>query len=171
MSKKASSFLVSLLYLLLGIVFLIYKDSIFSTMKFVIGIVLLIVGAIRIISVFVKNKDSKKLSLIGDFIIGLIIAVVGILLLLPIFDSVFKYAFGLFFIVDGVGKLIEAVSHANVKNKGWWVALVVALLIIVAGVLVIVLWNTVVSYIAIIVGIMLIISGIQGFIAILSGKK
>ena len=60
MSKKASSFLVSLLYLLLGIVFLIYKDSIFSTMKFVIGIVLLVVGAIRIFSVFIKNKDSKN---------------------------------------------------------------------------------------------------------------
>ena len=99
MSKKLSGFLVSLLYLLLGVVVLIYKSSILSTMKYIIGVALIIVGAIRVFSTLKKNSDSKKLGRIGDFTVGVIIAIVGILLLLPFFENVFAYAFGIFFII------------------------------------------------------------------------
>lgn len=171
MSKNVSNFFISLLYLLLGIVFLIYKDTIFTTLKFVVGIAFLVIGLVRIIIAIMKRKDNKKSATLGDFTVGLIIAVVGILLLLPVLDNAFALAFGIFFIFDAVLKLVTAFSTANTKNIGWWISVIIALLILGTGIFIIAKWSLIVKYIAIVIGIVLIVSGIQGFIAILTGKK
>lgn len=171
MSKKWSSFLISILYLLLGIIVLMYRSSILTTMKFIIGIAFLVIGFIRIVMAFRKKEDTKKSVKIGDFTVGLIIAIVGILLLLPFFENLLAYAFGLFFIFDGVVKIVNAVSNANGKNVGWWISLIVAIAIIGVGIFIVAKWSVVVDYVAIIVGIVLIVSAIQGFIALLTGKK
>lgn len=171
MKKEMSSLLISILYLVLGIIFLIYRSSIFSTAKFVIGIVLLVVGLIRLFGAIIKRKNSSSFNTVGDFTVGLLIAIVGVLLILPILDNVLGIAFGLFFIFDGAGKLINAFGSANGKNAGWWISLLIALLIIGAGIFIILKWNTIVDYIAIVVGIILIVSAVQGFMALLTGKK
>ena len=171
MKKELSGFLVSLLYLILGIVFLIYRSSIFTTAKFVIGIILLVIGLIRIFGAAIKRKNSSSFNTVGDFTVGILIAIVGILLILPVLDNLLGIAFGLFFIFDGAGKLINAFGSANSKNTGWWISLIIALLIVGAGIFIILKWSAIVDYIAVVVGIILIVSGVQGFIALLTGKK
>lgn len=171
MKKEMSSLLISILYLILGIIFLIYRSSIFTTAKFVIGIILLVVGLIRLFGAIIKRKNSSSFNTVGDFTVGLLIAIVGILLILPILDNVLGIAFGLFFIFDGAGKLINAFGNANGKNTGWWISMLIALLIIGAGIFIILKWNTIIDYIAIIVGIILIVSAVQGIMALLTGKK
>lgn len=168
--KNATSIFTSILYLVLGIIFLIYKDSVFSTMNYIIGCVLLFIGFFRIFGAIKRKNSAKKFNTVGDFTVGIIIALVGLFLILPFFDDLIAFAFGLFFIIDGVGKIITVFANANAKNKAWWVSLIVAVLVLAAGIFIIVQWTSITKYIAIFIGVMLIVSGIQGILVRLGSK-
>ena len=80
MKKLLKSTLVdAILLFFLGIVLLVNPSGTLETLFKIIGVMLIIMGAVRIISFFVK-KEKKDRS-VPALIIGIILAVIGLLLL------------------------------------------------------------------------------------------
>ena len=151
MSKKMSNILISILFLLLGIVLLIYRSGLESRIKLIVGIAIIVLGVFRIITSLIKGKDEdSKSGTIGDFIVGLILVAFGIVILA--LNMAFAIVIGAFFIFAGARRLLYSFKTFD-KNPGWVIAFIISILIII------------------LVGITLIVLGFQGIIAVLSRKK
>ncbi len=169
MSKKMSNILISVLFLLLGIVLLIYRSGLESRIKLIVGIAIIVLGVFRIITALIKNKDEDtKSGTIGDFIVGLILVAFGIVILA--INMAFAIVIGAFFIFAGVRRLLYSVKTFD-KNPGWIIAFIISILIIGVGVFFIIKHDFALSTVIILVGITLIVLGIQGIIAVLSRKR
>lgn len=168
MSKKMSNILISVLFLLLGIVLLIYRTGLESKIKLIVGIAIIVLGVFRIITSLIKNKDEDaKSSSVGDFIVGLILVAFGIVILAV--NMAFAIVIGAFFIFAGVRRLLYSLKTFD-KNPGWVVAFIIAILIIGMGVFFIIKNDFAIKTVILLVGITLIVLGIQGIIAVLSRK-
>ena len=77
---------------------------------------------------------------------------------------------GAFFIFAGVRRLLYSFKTFD-KNPGWVIAFIIAILIIGMGVFFIIKNDFAIKTLIILVGISLIVLGIQGIIAVLSRKK
>ena len=169
MSKKMSNILLSILFLLLGIVLLMYRSGLESKIKLIVGIAIIVLGVFRIITALIKNKDEdSKSSPVGDFIVGIILVAFGIVILA--LNMAFAVVIGAFFIFAGVRRLLYSIKTFD-KNPGWVVAFIIALLITGMGVFLIIKHDFAMNIVIVIVGITLIVLGIQGIIAVLSRKK
>lgn len=173
MSKNTSYILISILSLLLGGVIIVYHSQVESKVMLIIGIGLIVLGVFNIISSFFKNGDEKKKStLIGDIVIGVVIIGLGIVLLLDIsvVNTAITVVLGAFFILEGIRRIVYGIKTYN-KNPGWFIALVLAIIVIGGGVFFILKRDLATDIRLLLVGIALIVLGIQGVIAVLSGKK
>lgn len=169
MSKKMSNILISVLFLLLGIVILLYRSGLESRIKMIVGIGVIVLGAIRIVTALIKNKEeSQNASMVGDFIVGLILVAFGVFIL--VVHMALAVVIGAFFIMEGLRRLIYAISTFD-KNVGWIISLIIALAILGAGVFFVIKRPDVTAVIIVVIAIVLIVMGIQGIIAALSGKK
>ena len=169
MSKKMSNILISILFLLLGIVLLIYRSGLESRIKLIVGIAIIVLGVFRIITSLIKGKDEdSKSGTIGDFIVGLILVAFGIVILA--LNMAFAIVIGAFFIFAGARRLIYSFKTFD-KNPGWVIAFIISILIIGMGVFFIIKNVFAMSTVIILVGITLIVLGFQGIIAVLSRKK
>ncbi|MBO7426059.1 MAG: DUF308 domain-containing protein [Clostridiales bacterium] len=169
MSKKMSNILISVMFLLLGIVLLIYRAGLESRIKLIVGIAIIVLGVFRIITALIKNKDEDaKSTTIGDFIVGLILIAFGIIIL--VLDMAFAIVIGAFFIFAGIRRLLYSIKTFD-KNPGWVIAFIIAILITGMGVFFIIKNDFAIKTVIILVGITLIVLGIQGIIAVLFRKK
>lgn len=173
MSKKTSYILISILCLLLGGVIIVYHSMVESKVMLIIGIGLIVLGLFNIVSALIKKgDDKKKAGLIGDVIIGIVIIVFGVLLLLDIsvINDAITLVIGGFFVLEGARRIFFAVKTYD-KNPGWFIALILGIIIVGGGIFFILKRDIATKLRLLLVGIALVVLGIQGIIAILSAKK
>ena len=147
-TNKKDAIVISLLSIVIGVLFIIYKGSILSYIMTALGIILIIVGAIHL------SKDKDKLY-------GVILLVFGILLIVSgwAIVSIVLYVLAVLLILYGIIGLL------NVKKNNA-LSVIGPLLMIAAGVLFFLSKTKfIIDYFFIIEGVVLIVEGLLNLIA------
>ena len=140
--KVSDSVMYAVLYILIGIMFIVFQRSMLNWLLTIAGIVFIALGIYDIIK---KNMTN-----------GIIEAVIGIVIILGgwLFVEIVLIVFGALLAVKGISDLIAAFQGTrNVMN------IIVAILTLVVGILLIVSKWVMVDWFFIVVGVVFIVEG------------
>ena len=121
--------------ILLGILMIVFPDQSAGVICRGIGVLLCIVGAIRVVTYFTGDRAV----VLGSFALVAGAAMLGFGVLIAIYperlESLLMLALGVSLIVSGVMKVQYAVDFARLRVRVWWVQLIFAAAMIALGVL------------------------------------
>lgn len=135
MSKLASKlpfFIQSVIYVVVGFILLLKPGTSLTLISRIAATLLILVGAINVIRSLVK-KDT-----LGSFVFpgGILCVIIGAFLFYkPLTISnilVVILSFGI--ILSGIFKLQNAIEIARAKAQGWWVFIIISVLILAYGI-------------------------------------
>lgn len=144
--------LTAILYIVIGILFIVFKNDILSWVMTAIG-VLFIVKAV--FAAFEKARIDAAVC----GVIGLTVILGGWLFL-----SIVMIVFGALIAISGITSLMQALKTKEIKQ------LIVPVITIVIGILVIVSHWVIADWFFIIFGVIFVINGILGLLSTISGK-
>ena len=109
-NMKLSFLLAAVLYIILGLILLIWPGVSATVFCYAFGGILLIYGVVTIVSFFLR--DSRQGSFVFELFLGIVAAALGLLFLLRpvIVASVLPVILGLFIVVDGLVNLKRALE-------------------------------------------------------------
>lgn len=136
-SIRNSIAVTSVLYVILGVVLMVFPATALNLSCTLIGIVTLIYGAVRIVSYF---RDGGTYSNRFDLFFGVVLAAVGVFLLVcPQFIvSLIPIALGIYILVDSFTAMKKALDMKALGFEKWWVSFLLALILAAFGVVMIV---------------------------------
>lgn len=131
-SIRNSLVFTSVLYVVLGVVLMVFPATALNLSCTLIGIVTLIYGAVRIVSYF---RDGGTYSNRFDLFFGVVLAAVGVFLLVcPQFIvSLIPIALGIYILVDSFTAMKKALDMKALGFEKWWVSFLAAVLLAVFG--------------------------------------
>lgn len=135
-NMKVSFLMAAILYIVLGLVLLLWPKTSQDLICFAFGLLLLIYGIITIISFFVH--DSRLGTFRFELILGIIAAAAGIFFLFQpgFIQAVIPVVLGIYIIIDGLLNLKRALELRSLGYGHWWVVLLLSLISAGLGVLV-----------------------------------
>ena len=149
--KSNSSLITSILYIVIGILLLVFPGEALNLAMTVAGIVFIVSGILELIK---KNYGGGIVSLI----IGIAILVVGWLL-----TEIVMLVLGILIAIKGVIALVQALGQKKKKVLD----ILFPILTIVVGLLLAFAWGSVAHIIMLVGGVLLIVSGVLGLIGAL----
>lgn len=147
--KTNSEFLAALLYLVIGVVLIIFRSATLSWLMTAAGIFFIVSGVLEIIR---KNTMNGAVSLI----IGIAVLVLGWIMV-----EIVLLVLGVLIAIKGIIALYEALKVKKPKL----LAILFAILTVVAGLLL--AFGDGIDYMILIVGILLAVDGVLGLISCL----
>ena len=141
MKGKNSLLTASVVYLILGLVLLFFPGLTTNLFCTAGGILLLIYGAITIISFFAHQGSAGSFSFQAELILGVISAIVGVFFLThPSFIiSIIPTILGLYVVIDALVNLKRGLDMHSFGYAGWTTTLVLSIISLALGA--IILWN------------------------------
>lgn len=159
-SFMRNSVFAGLALVLLGALFVIFPESSGTIICYATGAVLCAWGIIQLIVYF----SSANTVAFGSFglVYGAILAILGASILIqPNFlKSMLTLAFGLIVVADAVLKLQYAIDLMRIQAAGWLAVLITAILMAIAGVIVVLNPFATAAVLTMFVGIVLIVDGV-----------
>ena len=130
-----SSILESLSILALGILFIIWPDTMIQFIAYIIGAIFLVKGLIDIMVYFMDQKNAYSNLLLS----GLIAACIGLAALVagPNIADIFRIIIGIFLIYEALVRVSSAVKLYYAKINLWKFVAILAFIIMVLGIFVI----------------------------------
>ena len=127
-TMKMTFLLAAILYVLLGVVLLVWTDTTLAVLCTVFGGVLLIYGAVTIVGFFLHDNALGTFRL--ELLLGILAAALGVLFLLrPVFLlSIVPVILGVYIIIDSLVNLKRALELYRLEYPRWWAALILSLL-------------------------------------------
>ena len=161
---------VSIIFLLLGIIFLIYPNISIQVVAYLIAFILIGSGIYLIGLEFTNRIIFFPMDTLFNGIISVILGTI-ILIYPNIFQIIIPIMLGTYFILDSIFKLKVITFLRRIDNTSWIFTLLLTILSIICGIILIV--NPIDSSIAIALfaGIILIVYSITGIIDMLLFKK
>lgn len=119
--------------IVVGIVLAVWTAASLDVMARALAVLLIIIGAVLIITYLVRREKSFTLS--GGFVAGIIIAAIGAWIFANPgkFTDFIPKLFGIFILVSGLSNLGQTVSLIRYKSSTWWVSLIIALVTVGLG--------------------------------------
>lgn len=161
----------SLVFLFLGIILLNNPEGTIRVASYVLGGLLIVFGIFRLVSYFSTRNNFQYYDynlMLGTlcFLIGLVIVIFGTAI-----ASIFGIILGIWVVLSAVNRINLAIKLKECKIKYWYVCLILALLVLVAGAYIV--FNP--EFIAATVGALLITYSVmdivQSIIFIVNSKK
>ena len=136
-NMKLSFLLAAVLYIILGLILLIWPGVSATVFCYAFGGILLIYGVVTIVSFFLR--DSRQGSFVFELFLGIVAAALGLLFLLRpvIVASVLPVILGLFIVVDGLVNLKRALELRRMLYLRWIVPLVLSAVSAVLGLVIV----------------------------------
>ena len=161
---------VSIIFLLLGIIFLIYPNISIQVVAYLIAFILIGSGIYLIGLEFTNRIIFFPMDTLFNGIISVILGTI-ILIYPNIFQIIIPIMLGTYFILDSIFKLKFITFLRRIDNNSWILTLLLTILSIICGIVLIA--NPLDSSIAIALfaGIILIVYSITGIIDMLLFKK
>lgn len=161
---------VSIIFLLLGIIFLIYPNISIQVVAYLIAFILIGSGIYLIGLEFTNRIIFFPMDTLFNGIISVILGTI-ILIYPNIFQIIIPIMLGTYFILDSIFKLKVIMFLRRIDNTSWILTLLLTILSIICGIVLIA--NPLDSSIAIALfaGIILIVYSITGIIDMLLFKK
>ena len=133
---KRQSILAAILMMALGVVMLICPESYLNTLIVTAGYGMIIFAIVEMLE-FLSSKKAPIHYILFTF--ALIVAILGIFVLIYNQDLIktLGLLFGFVLVQDGLFTLLNALLFARRSNrKGWWMLIVLALVLVALGVLI-----------------------------------
>lgn len=139
MNGKKSFLTASLVYVLLGLVLLLFPDLTTSLICTAVGLLLLAYGAVAVISFFAGSNGGYSFQF--ELVVGIFAAILGGLFLFKphMLLSILPVIFGLYILVDGLTNLKRGLDMRSYGYAGWTTTLVMSVVSMVLGG--VILWN------------------------------
>lgn len=157
---KWDTLLMGVLYILLGIVALVIPETMERLLGFLIGVVLIIAGAVSMISYLLRDAHQNYYH--NDFLHGLLGILLGIVVLykVEIIISLVPFLLGTLVLVSGLSKLQDVIDLKRLEYGNWIFMLVLAIINVVLGLILIFNPMAVAELLFRLLGVGLIFSGI-----------
>jgi uncharacterized membrane protein HdeD (DUF308 family) len=160
--KKKTGFLISAIYIVFGLLLLIFPDTMKNLICILLGIAALAIGIIKLIIYFRKNRLEAALAY--DMALGIIFVILGIIIL--IFQGkvleILPVVFGIFILISSLMKIQTAADIRRLGGTKWWLVLIFAIVSVIFSVILILRPEFMVNASFIIIGIFMVIDGIGG---------
>ncbi len=157
---KWDALLMGVLYILLGIVALVIPETMERLLGFLIGVVLIIAGAVSMISYLLRDAHQNYYH--NDFLHGLLGIALGIVVLykVDIIISLVPLLLGALVLVSGLSKLQDVIDLKRLEYGNWILMLVLAVINITFGLVLIFHPMAVAALLFRLLGVGLIFSGL-----------
>ena len=157
---KWDTLLMGVLYILLGIVALVIPETMERMLGCLIGVVLIIAGAVSMISYLLRDAHQNYYH--NDFLHGLLGILLGIVVLykVDIIISLIPFLLGTLVLVSGLSKLQDVIDLKRLEYGNWIFMLVLALINVVLGLVLIFNPMAIANLLFRLLGVGLIFSGI-----------
>lgn len=131
---KWETLLTSALYIVLGVVALIIPDTMVKTLGYLIGILLIVAGAVSMICYLLREASQNYYR--NDFGYGLVGIAVGILFLYKVewIISLVPVILGILVVASGCRKLQDVIDMKRLGYGNWVTVLILAAVNVVLGV-------------------------------------
>ncbi len=131
---KWETLLSSALYIVLGIVALVIPDTMVKTLGYLIGILLIVAGAVSMICYLLREASQNYYR--NDFGYGLVSIAVGILFLYKVewIISLVPVILGILVVASGCRKLQDVIDMKRLGYGNWVTVLILAAINVVVGV-------------------------------------
>lgn len=149
---------ISVLFVILGVLLIVKPSEMMSVISILLGMVLFIIGFLKLVDYFTsKDKEDYLLTF------ALVAAVLGVIVLFcsDVITGIFRAALGIWIIISGIRNFQTTLVWKEVKSGLWTVTLLCAMLMIIAGIVILV--STTLAFR--IVGIVIVIYAVLDIIA------
>ena len=134
---KGFNYFLPIVYFVLGLLMVIFPETINDIINYIIGGLLMLFGIDYIVRYLSNNKVTtySKYSLT----VGIVPIICGVFLICnpEVLVSIIPFVAGMIILMDAFEKLKHAIDLKKMNCDEWWVDLVVAILFIVFGIIVI----------------------------------
>lgn len=119
---------LSVLYLLLGIVLLVWPTLVMDIISYAFGAILLLYGLFAIVG-FYRSEDRRGGAFLGLFL-GIVAAAVGAIMVLypPLIQSIIPVILGLYIAIDGLLSVKRTLELHRMDYARWNVNLILSLI-------------------------------------------
>ena len=134
---SVSFVLLSIFYVLLGLVLLIWPATVMDMLCYLTGGILLLYGVFAIVG-FCRAEMRTAGSFL-TLLLGIVAAAVGAVLLLQpaLFQSILTIILGIYILIDGLLNLMRTLELRRMEHRGWTIYLVPSLITVVLGLVVV----------------------------------
>lgn len=134
---KGFNYFLPIIYFVLGLLMVIFPETINDIINYIIGGLLMLFGIDYIVRYLSNNKVTtySKYSLT----VGIVPIICGVFLICnpEVLVSIIPFVAGMIILMDAFEKLKHAIDLKKMKYDEWWVDLIVAILFIVFCIIVI----------------------------------
>ncbi len=152
---------ISIIFVLFGVLLIAKPDQTLSAISMILGIVFIAMGVLKLIEYYTsETKDDYLLT------IALVAVVFGVIVLFcsDAILSLFRIILGLWIIATGVMDLQTTLIWKDLKSVYWTLALLFSMLMIVAGIIILISQNILITTIGVITIIYAVLDIIDRFI-------
>lgn len=149
---------ISILFVILGAVLVVKPSEMMSVISILLGMVLFIMGFLKLVDYFTsKDKEDYLLT------IALVCAVLGVIVLFcsDVITGIFRIVLGIWIIASGIRNFQTTLVWKESKSGLWTITLLCAMLMIIAGIVILVSTTLAIR----IVGIVILIYAVLNIIA------
>lgn len=161
----------AIIFMILGIIIVNNPSATIATFSYIVGGLFILVGVFKTINYFVEKGSKDFFNY--DLVYGIIAIVIGIIFVMQfsLLNTIFRILVAVWLIY---GALIRGTTSIKMKNfdiKSWWVVLISAVLMLIAGIYIIANANILVMSIGIIMIAYAVIDLIDGILFIFNVNK
>lgn len=134
---KWDALLQGILYIVLGAAALIIPETMEKTLGYLIGIVLILVGAVSMVCYLLRDAHQNYYH--NDFVYGLVGIVIGcaVLYKVELMISLIPFILGMLVLASGCTKLQDVIDMKRMEYGNWVIMLVLAVINLILGILLI----------------------------------
>lgn len=164
---RASSYAVSIVYIIVGLIMLLNPNFISDAVNYVIGVLVIIYGIIYSVTLYQK-KDTEIYGKF-DFLAGIICISFGLFLILnpDILVSLIPFCTGVIIFMDAIRFVVNSIKLKKLNYRSWIVNFIVGLIFLTFAIYIIINAKNI-SYLLIrFIGGFLIVDAILDFFTII----
>lgn len=164
---RGSYIAASILYIMIGIILLLFPEMSLKIVCAIFGTVILAIGLIKIFTYF-KNRDIGFIGQLG-LVIGIIISVMGGFLLLQpdVILSILPIIIGIYIIFDSLQNFKQAMELYKAGYDKWWSMLLLAAVLIILGAVIVINPFQTVALSVRFIGAIFVFNGITNIVSII----
>ena len=171
---KASSYAVSIVYIIVGLIMLLNPSFISNAVNYVIGVLVIIYGVFYTVSLYQK-KDSGLYSKF-DLLAGVICISFGLFLILnpDMLVSLIPFCTGVVLFMDAISFIINSIALKKMESRTWYINLVFGIIFLGFSIFVMVTAKNITLLLIRFIGAFLIVDALLDFLTVLrinKGKK
>lgn len=163
--------LTKLIYIIIGIAMIIIPEFISNSICYIISILIIFFG----LSCLIKYIQLKKHNIISNImlVISIIALILGLVIFInpEFFISIVPFVIGIYIIIIGVSKYIEAIEIKKANYKHWYIVMFASILLLLLGIVIIFNPFKTLTLIITLVGIIFTINSLYDIYNIYSYQK